>query len=134
MIMKFRLLLLLLLSVVLTACASTKSEEKSPGNEGIHNQAYPDVEQILKKDKDADVFQWKKRIYKTDLKSLESMDVSKEEQLGTIEATYSDGDEFTENMATKLPVGTAIYATDKENILIAEHDGKTKRYLAMIED
>ncbi|QTM98340.1 hypothetical protein ERJ70_02810 [Sediminibacillus dalangtanensis] len=134
MIMRFRLLLLLLLSVVLTACASTNSEEKSSGNEGIHNQAYPDVEQILKKDENADVFQWKKRIYKTNLKSLESMDVTKEKQIGTIESTYSEGDEFTDNMATKLPAGTAIYATDKENILIAEHNGETKRYLAMIED
>ncbi len=134
MIMKFRLLLLLLLSVALTACSTIQSQEKSPGTQGIHNKAYPDVEQILKKDADADIFQWKKRIYKTNLKSLESLNVTKEKQIGTIEATFEDGDEFIDNMATKLPAGTAIYSTDKENILIAEHNGENKRYLAMIED
>ncbi|SDK34811.1 hypothetical protein [Sediminibacillus albus] len=132
--MKIRLLSLLLLSFVLTACATTKSEEDPPNSDGLHNQAYPNVEQILSKNENVDIFQWNKRIYQTNVDSIENSELSKQELLGTIESVYQEGVDFADRMATKLPEGTKIYATDQTGILIAEYDGETKRYLAMIED
>ncbi|WP_077624336.1 hypothetical protein [Sediminibacillus massiliensis] len=127
--------LLLLLTVFTAACSTTQSEEKEGNSsDGLHNKAFPDALAVLAEDEDADILQVNKRVYKANIGNLESLELTKENLIGTIEATFQEGKEFTDNMATKLPIGAEVYSTTENGVLIAEYEGETVRYRALLDE
>jgi hypothetical protein len=98
--------------------------------------AHPDAEETLRLDKDADIFQWEDLIYKTEIDWVSELKLTKKEQLGEIDALFTNGSpkSFKNGMANKLPIGAKIYSTkERGDILIAEYNGEEKYYLVLVE-
>jgi hypothetical protein len=96
----------------------------------------PDATEILRSDKNADIFQWEGLIYQTDIDWVDELKVEKNEFVGEITNPFSiqTAKSVENGMANKLPAGAKIYtAKGQGDILIVEYNGKTKKYLALIE-
>ena len=79
-------------------------------------------EQVLKADKNADIFEFDEGIYKYGIDWVNKEKLTKSEELGSIK----------EDMATKLPIGAKIYSVKEHNvILLVEYDNTSKAYLLM---
>ena len=113
-----------LLFLVLTGCSSV-----IPGN--------PTSQTILKKDPQADILQLDELIYikASDQESLKKGDFIKEDKIGEIKKTTTSTLFFKDFCATKLPVGSEIFATNDHDTytIIAEIDGKQVLYTALVE-
>ncbi|MYL47738.1 hypothetical protein GLV94_19040 [Virgibacillus halodenitrificans] len=107
-------LMLLFIPLILTACTG------SPGqNEG----GYLSKKQVLKLSPDADIFEYKGKVYKSGVGWIEEKELTKGEQIGKI----------SEEMANKLPTGAKVFAPkERKDILIVEDNGKEKRYLLQV--
>ena len=95
----------------------------------------PDAEEVLSLDENADIFQWEGLIYQTDIEWINELDITKKELLGEITELFTSEDTklFKNGMANKLPIGTKIYSTNENSILLVESDGEEKYYLALVE-
>ncbi|MFC9600172.1 hypothetical protein ACFY5J_06430 [Peribacillus butanolivorans] len=96
----------------------------------------PDAEEVLKLDKNADIFQWEKIIYKTDIEWVNELKLTKNESVGEITEVFSNGfsKSLKDGMANQLPIGAKIYSTkERDDVLIVEYNGKVKYYLALTE-
>lgn len=118
-------LMLVVCSVYLTGCTEAETEVTVSKN--------PDAEEVLRLDKNADIFQWEGFIYKTEIDWVNEIKVTKNELVGEIaKVSNSNNNYFKDGMANRLPVGTKIYSTkERGDILIVEYDGKSKKYLAL---
>jgi hypothetical protein len=97
---------------------------------------HPDAEEVLRLDENANIFQWQGLIYKTDIDWVNELELTKKEVVGEITELYKrEGpNSFRNGMANQLPIGTKIYKTNEnEGILIIEHNGEEKYYLALVE-
>lgn len=96
----------------------------------------PDAEEVLKLDKNADILQWEKIIYKTDIEWVNELKLTKNESVGEITEVFSNGfsKSLKDGMANQLPIGAKIYSTkERDDVLIVEYNGKVKYYLALTE-
>lgn len=76
----------------------------------------------IKQDANVDLFILDASVYKKtrDLKN-EDVAISDYTKIGEIEKAYKDGETFSENMATSLPIGTEIYKQGEDShIVVAE--------------
>jgi hypothetical protein len=96
---------------------------------------HPDAEEVLRLDRNANIFQWEGLIYQTDIDWVNELELTKKESVGEITELFTNEDtkSFKNGMANKLPLGAKIYSTDENGILIVEYNGEEKRYLALVE-
>jgi hypothetical protein len=98
---------------------------------------HPDAEEVLRLDKNADIFKWDGLIYKTNIDWVNELELTKKECIGEITKIFTGKDikSFSNGMANKLPIGTKIYsANEVEGILIVEYsNSKEKYYLSQVE-
>jgi hypothetical protein len=110
--------------LVLTGCSSVV-----PGN--------PTSKTILKEDPQADILQINQLIYikVADQGSLKNGDFIKEDKIGEIKKTTTSTLFFKDFYATKLPVGSEIFATNDHDTytIIVVIDGKQILYKALVE-
>ncbi len=110
--------------LVLTGCSSA-----IPGN--------PTSKTILKENPQADILQMEQLIYikASNQESLKKGDFIKEDKIGKIKKTTASILFFKDFYATKLPVGSKIFATTDHdtNTIIVEKDGKQILYTALVE-
>ncbi|MGE7675544.1 hypothetical protein ACQKMV_18470 [Lysinibacillus sp. NPDC094403] len=110
--------------LVLTGCSSV-----IPDN--------PTAKTILKEDAQADILQLDQLIYikVADQESLKKGNFIKEDNIGKIKKTTTSTLFFKDFYATKLPVGSEIYATNDHDTytIIVEIDGKQILYKALVE-
>ncbi|TMU85216.1 hypothetical protein FGG79_15180 [Bacillus sp. BHET2] len=93
-----------------------------------------DAAEVLTLDSDADIFQYDGVIYKTNIDWVEELSLTKDVQIGEIQAKNDTNTDFKNEMSNKLPVGTKIFSTkERGDILIVESEGKIKKYLAIVE-
>ncbi|WP_316044266.1 hypothetical protein [Saccharococcus sp. Marseille-Q5394] len=93
-----------------------------------------DAKEVLTLDSDADIFQFKGVIYQTNIDWVEELSLTKDVQIGEIKSKNDTNTDFKDEMSNKLPIGARIFSTkEREDILIVESDGETKKYLAIVE-
>lgn len=93
-----------------------------------------DAEEVLTLDPDADIFQYDGVIYKTNIDWVEELSLTKDVQIGEIKTKNDTNTDFQNEMANKLPLGAKIFsAKERGDILIVELEGKTLKYLAVVE-
>ena len=110
--------------LVLTGCSSVV-----PNN--------PTAKTILKENAQADILQIDHLIYikATDQEFLEKNNFIKGDKIGEIKKTTTSTLFFKDFCATKLPVGSEIFATNDHDTytIIVEIDGKQIVYTALVE-
>ncbi|WP_277678060.1 hypothetical protein [Gracilibacillus dipsosauri] len=107
-------LLLFMVPITLLGCIQSPGEKEG----GILSK-----EQVLKRDPEADLFEFNGKVYRTGIGWIEKKELTKGERVG----------EISKWSATKLPVGATIYTTEERgDILIVEYDGMENRYLLQI--
>jgi hypothetical protein len=93
-----------------------------------------DAEEVLTLDPYANIFQYDGVIYKTNIDWLEKLTLTKDVQIGKIKTKNDTNADFKDEMSNKLPVGTKIFsAKERGDILIVEFEGKSLKYLAIVE-
>jgi len=93
-----------------------------------------DAEEVLTLDSYANIFQYDGVIYKTNIDWLEELTLTKDVQIGKIKTINVTNADFKDEMSNKLPVGTKIFsAKERGDILIVEFEGKSLKYLAIVE-
>ncbi|MFJ7971508.1 hypothetical protein [Psychrobacillus sp. NPDC096389] len=119
-------LIIITCTIYLTGCTGAKTEVTVSKN--------PDAEEVLRLDPNADFFQWEGLIYQTNIDWVNEIELTKHELVGEIEEMYDKSNYFRDGMANKLPIGTKIFSTkERKDILLVEDEGKTKKYLALVE-
>ncbi|MDM5229930.1 hypothetical protein [Lysinibacillus pakistanensis] len=96
----------------------------------------PTAKSILKENPQVDILQYNQLIYtKVTEPELIKDNFIKSDKLGEIKKTTTSSLFFKDFYATKLPIGTEIFATDDQNTytLIIELDGDQRIYKALIE-
>ncbi|WP_286231896.1 hypothetical protein [Neobacillus mesonae] len=96
----------------------------------------PDAEEVLRLNKNANIFQWEGLIYTTNIDWVNELELTKGNLVGEITETFTNGNpkSFKNGMANKLPIGTKIYsAKEKPGILIVEYNGEEKYFLVLVE-
>ncbi len=96
---------------------------------------------VLNQNSDADIFQYNGFIYSnmTDVEWFknEKEKYVKQNLIGEIEKQSTSSKRFKDFTATKLPIGTKIYSTNKNEkefgILIVEYEGKDLYYMVLLE-
>lgn len=133
--MKQTVMLLLLLPLLLMACSGQTLPSQSERTAAAIGN--PTAEQILQRSKDADIFMFGDIVYANadNLDWVQQLQIGELEEIGKIQTNYREGTDFLNEMSTKLPVGTIIYAPIPKQgpVLIAEVEGKPVRYLGLIE-
>ncbi|MFD6441975.1 hypothetical protein ACFWDG_19785 [Peribacillus sp. NPDC060186] len=112
----------------LSGCVKTEIKTETSKN--------PDAEEVLNLDKNADILQWEKIIYQTDIEWVNELELTKKESVGEITEVFSNdlSKSFKDGMANQLPIGAKIYTTkERDDVLIVEYNGKVKHYLALSE-
>ena len=96
---------------------------------------HPDAKEALALDKDANIFQWDGLIYKTDIDWVNELELKKKEPIGEITDLFSaeTAGSAKNGMANKIPIGTKIYSTNEEGILMVEYEGEYENFLALVE-
>jgi hypothetical protein len=128
--MKKNILVFMLMVCICYLSGCVKTEIKTVTSKN------PDAEEILNLDKNADILQWEKIIYKTDIEWVNELKLTKNEFVGEITEEFSNdfSKSFKDGMANQLPIGTKIYTTkERDDVLIVEYNGKVKHYLALTE-
>lgn len=129
--MKYKLLIIFLfgMSFLIVGC-------------GINNKTTvsisvtPSAEDVIKGNKDADIFNLNDIVYETNIEWVDKLSVTKNKELGEIESNYifNSNDSFKNKMSTKLPIGSKIFSTNvRKDLLIVEYNGIKKRYYALTE-
>ncbi|WP_430789623.1 hypothetical protein VBD025_04325 [Virgibacillus flavescens] len=108
---------------LLSACGTSQSETN--GN--------PAPKDFLEQE-NADIFMLGSIVYSNveDVEWVQELDYNIGEQIAEISEQTDNAGDFTNGSATKLPVGTKIFKTDKA-VYIAVVDSKEIPYLKMIE-
>lgn len=124
----------MLITIALSACNS--GQQLKMDEEGQLYIGSPTAYEILSKNKKEDIFLMNEVVYV----NAEKIDWVKKKKLTLgnvvleIVRQSSDGEDFTEGTATKLPVGTKIYKPiEKGDIYIAIVEGREIRYLGLRE-
>ena len=96
---------------------------------------HPDAKEVLRLDEDANIFQWEGIIYQSEIDWVNELDLEKREPIGEITASFTnENDELFKNgMATVIPIGTKIYSTSEDGILMIEYNGEEKYFLSLTE-
>ncbi|MFZ3579637.1 hypothetical protein [Virgibacillus sp. DJP39] len=125
-----KLSLILLLSIILVACNNQTTEDSGD------QMGNPTAEEILSKNKDADIFLLNGVVYSNaeDIEWVNEQELTSDEEVGEIKKQTKDSKAFENYSATKLPVGTKLYKPVKKgDIYIVKVDGKEIRYLGLRE-
>ncbi|MFE8700630.1 hypothetical protein ACFYKX_08400 [Cytobacillus sp. FJAT-54145] len=126
--------ILILSTFYLYGCVQSNSESQVEPKTKTVTTKNPDAEETLRLNENADIFQWDGLIYQTGITWVDDLQLTKNELVGEITSIFEDDPKsFKNGMANQLPLGTKIYSTKEQGILIVEHDGKTKYYLALVE-
>lgn len=118
---------ILLLLVILSACKEKVNVQVS---------RIPDAKEVLTLDPNSDIFLWEGRVYKTNIEWVEELELTKHKELGEITAVSSNPKNYNykNGMANKLPIGAKIFsAKERDDILLAEYEGKLMKYLGASE-
>ena len=67
-----------------------------------------DAEEVLKLDADADIFQYDRVIYQTNINWVKELSLTKDVQIGEIKTRNDANTDFKDEMSNKLPVGAKI--------------------------
>jgi hypothetical protein len=119
--------LILLLLVILSAC-----KEKV----NVQISGMPDAEEVLTLDPNSDIFLWNGHVYKTNIVWVEELKLTKHKELGEITSvsTNLENYNYKNGMANKLPIGAKIFsAKERDDVLLAEYEGKLMKYLGASE-
>ncbi|WP_135557626.1 hypothetical protein [Paenibacillus cymbidii] len=112
--------------VLLSAC--------SPTANSTHN---PTAKEVLKAMPDADIFQFDGIVYQnaSEVDWVRELQPAAGEKVGAITKTHRKGSSFRNGSATKLPVGTEIYASEPHvgPLLIVRQGGREIPYTGLIE-
>lgn len=98
--------------------------------------AAPSAEEVLKDNKNADIFMLNDNVYKTNIDWVDELSLTKNKEIGEIESNYNfdSNDSFKNKMATTLPIGSKIFsANERIDVLIVEDKGIEKKYYALTE-
>lgn len=124
--------LLLCISILIVGCNS-KTIESSDGS----NRRNPVAEEILSKNKDADIFATINVVYRNaeSVSWVKELELSLGDEYFEITKQSTNPEEFESGTATKLPIGTKVYNPVEKHgrILIAVVDGEQIRYLGLVE-
>jgi len=96
----------------------------------------PTAKSILKENSQADIFQYNQLIYiRITEPELAKENFIKSDQLGEIKKMTSSSLFFKDFYATKLPIGTKIFASNEHNTytIIVELDDEQRIYKALVE-
>lgn len=92
----------------------------------------PTAQEVLKEEPNADIIQINGTIYKTNIKRVDDLKVTKDKEIAIIQKTSKK--DIKDGTASKLRVKTKIFSTKEQNdVVIAEINGKIKKYIALAE-
>ncbi len=121
-------------SMFITACAGSNPEDAKTHSAAVGN---PAAEQILREDRNVDIFMFGGIVYQNaeQVDWVRELQLTPGQQVGEIKKRYRDGDKFENEMSTRLPEGTKIYAPKEKNgaLLLVETNGQPIKYLGLIE-
>ncbi|MEY9972068.1 hypothetical protein ABH966_002442 [Lysinibacillus sp. RC46] len=121
------LLFVVLFSLFLVGC-----NEK--GTVATIKSKKPDAAEVLRLDNQADIFQWKGNILKTNIEWIDELEVNEDKNIGEIEFNATKAEDFKNGTANLLPIGTKIYSVkERDDIFIVKYDNVVKRYLVLSE-
>lgn len=118
--------------LLMTGCNFT-----SVGSEKIHTMNHPSAEEILAEDHEADIFQYNNVIYI----NAENIDWVQEDvyekgaKISEITKQNDDSSQFIDGTANKLPVGTKVFQTKGNGLLLLmiEKEEEEIIYLGIVE-
>lgn len=131
-----RRLLLTIIFILITSCSSPRDAEDDSKvtYERQSSTSNPDAEEVLKLNKDADIFMFNGLIYTTNIDWIEELELTKDKQIGEITKRNTSNSNFENGMANKLPAGAKIFSVkERGNILIAQYEDREVKYLALVE-
>lgn len=121
--------LILLVGLLYLSGCSEKSNKPVETKVTIKN---PDAKEVLSLNGNADIFQLDGKVFKADVDWVDKLELTKKDLLRKISGNSQKS--FKDGIANKLPVGAKIYsAKERNDVVIAEYDGKTKYYLIQAE-
>lgn len=104
------------------------------GEEVVYETGNPNVDEVLKLEPNANIFQYNDVVYQTNIDWVDELFLTKNELVGEIKKVSETEEAFENYTANKLPVGAKIYSTKERNdILIVEYDEIVLKYLAIVE-
>ncbi|RCW73070.1 hypothetical protein [Saliterribacillus persicus] len=127
---KLKLFFVLFLAILLVACNNQTTDLRE---NDIDN---PTAEEILYKNKDADIFLLNGIVYSNaeDVEWIKEKELTLGEAVGEIKKQTHESDEFEDYTASKLTVGTKIYKpVEKSSIYIVKVNDKEIPYLGLRE-
>lgn len=125
-------LLVIFLSSIFIFLAGCEVNNKTNINK---SEAQSAVE-VLKENKDADIFMFNGTVYKTNIEWIDKLNLTKNKEVGEIESNYTLNlkNSFKNKMATKLPIGSKIFSThERKDVLIVKTNEVEKKYYALTE-
>ncbi|AQY52373.1 hypothetical protein PWEIH_08326 [Listeria weihenstephanensis FSL R9-0317] len=97
----------------------------------------PTAAEILNADIDADIFQLNSIVYETNIDWVNELELTKNVQIGEIKTSFSKKKSvrnFDNGDATILAKGTKVFnVKERDDVLIVEVNGETKKYYALTE-
>lgn len=109
----------------------------SAGGEETHTIGNPTAAEILAEDHDADIFQYNNLIYvnASMIDWVQEEIYEKGAEISEITGNNMDSDQFMDGTASKLPVGTKVFQTKGNGLLLlmVEKEGKEIIYLGLVE-
>ncbi|MFD1021004.1 hypothetical protein [Thalassobacillus hwangdonensis] len=126
--------LLVILVFLLGACSEESASEQ------IETIGSPQVQEILEKNPQADIFVYRAIVYSNaeEVDWVQTVELTLGEEVKVIESEYGGTGVFGQYAATKLPVGTKIYKngsdrSENSSILIAVVNDTLIPYIGLIE-
>lgn len=118
--------------LLMTGCHFT-----SAGSEKVHTMSKPTAEEILAEDHEADIFQYNNVIYinATNIDWVQEKTYDKGAKLSEITRKQDDSTQFIDGTANKLPIGTNVFQTKGNGLLLLmiEKEDKEVIYLGLVE-
>lgn len=97
----------------------------------------PTAEEILDESPNSDIFQLNDIIYRTNIKWVNGLEVTRDKQVGEIKTILPKNaslKDFDNGYATLLPEGTKIFdVKERDDVLIVDVNGEIKKYFALTE-
>lgn len=114
--------------MILTSCSQASGPTTSITSKP------PDARETLALEPDADIFQLDGAIYQANVEWVEELELTKKERIGEIMHQTQNADEFQNETATVLQVGSIIYSTNEGGgYVLVDVDGKLINYLLLTE-
>jgi hypothetical protein len=123
---------LLTISLIIVAC--TPETDYPTSKEPIDYIGNPTAEEILSNNKDADIILINGIVYRNaeDIEWVNDLELTKGEEVGEVKKQTREASAFENYTASKLPVGTKIYESKRDILIVIVHDREI-RYLGLRE-